>query len=345
MLGATPRVAVVAPALRGLVVPWYNALLTLAAAAVVVWGGAAAFTWAVRWARWDVLWANLRLFAVGTYPPEEMGRVWAGVAVVGALALATAAVWLADRPRRAGLDGPAWTRPVRLFLGAGWVLSVPAVVGILAGVRSTLWGGLMVTLLLAAGGMVLSFPVGVLLALGRRSRLPAVRLVSTLYIEVVRGVPLVTLLFMAQVLLPLFLPGVRLDKLIRALVGITAFSAAYMAENVRGGLQGVPLGQYEAAHALGLSPAQALVLVILPQALRKVVPAIVGQFISLLKDTSLVAIMGILDLLGIARSVIANPQWLGRQAEVYIFAGAVYWFLSYSMSVASRRLEQPGGSA
>ena len=320
--------------------PWYNALLTLAAGAAVVAGGRAAIAWAVRWARWDVLWPNLRLLLVGTYPPDQVWRVQACVAGLALLAAATAAVrWLEARRGR-----PPWAEGARLALGVAWVLSLPVVVGLLSGVRTSLWGGLLVTLLLAVGGIALSFPLGVLLALGRRSAWPVVRLLSTLYIEVVRGVPLVTVLFMAQILLPIFLPEVRLDRLLRALAGITAFSAAYVAEAVRGGLQGVPLGQYEAAHALGLSGAQVLRLVVLPQALRAVLPAVAGQFISLLKDTSLVAIMGIQDLLGVARSVLANPRWLGRQAEVYVFVGLVYWALTYSLSAASRRLEQRGAA-
>ncbi|MEW6049247.1 MAG: amino acid ABC transporter permease, partial [Bacillota bacterium] len=322
-----------APEWRTLYSPWYNALLTLAAGAIVVAGGRAALAWAVRWAQWDVLGANLRLFLVGTYPLEQAWRVRASLLVVGVLAVLTAGVRLLGR--RAGRW--VWVGRARLALGVAWVLSFPGIVAILSGVRTSLWGGLLVTAVLAVGGIALSFPLGILLALGRRSRLPAIRVVSTLYIEAVRGVPLVTILFMAQILVPIFLPGVRFDKLLRALIGIMAFSAAYVAENVRGGLQGVPASQYEAAYALGLSHAQVLGLVVLPQALRAVVPAIVGQFISLFKDTSLVAIMGIQDLLGIARSVMANPRWLGRQAEVYIFAGAVYWVFTYAMSAVSRR--------
>ena len=314
---------------RSLVVPWYNALLTACCLAVLLPGGWAVGVWAVRWARWDVVGANLRLFAVGTYPPAQAWRPL--VALVLSVALAGFTGWaLRLRQRRA-----LWVAV------ALWLAWPAAVLGLVAAVRTSLWGGLLVTVLLSAGGIVLSFPLGVLLALGRRSRLGLVRVVCTAYIELVRGVPLVSVLFMAQLLLPLFVPGMRPDKLLRALVGITAFTAAYIAENVRGGLQGVPLGQYEAAYALGLSPAQALALVVLPQALRAVLPSIAGQFISLLKDTSLVAIMGILDLLGVARSVLAHPRWLGRQAEVYLFVGAVYWLLTYSLSRASRRLERP----
>ncbi len=161
----------------------------------------------------------------------------------------------------------------------------------------------------------------------------------------VRGTPLVAVVFMAHLLVPLFLPDFRIDKVVRAMVGFTVFTAAYVAENVRGGLQSVPKGQYEAALALGMNSPIAMVLVILPQALRAVVPSIVGQFISLFKDTSLVAIIGLLDLLGVARSVIANPQWLGLQAEVFLFAGLIYWVLCYTLSRSSRRIEKALGVA
>src|SRR5690606_19361660 len=159
----------------------------------------------------------------------------------------------------------------------------------------------------------------------------------------VRGTPLVTILFMAHLMVPIFLPELRIDKVVRAMIGLTIFTSAYMAENVRGGLQGVPKGQYEAAMALGMSGPLTMLLVILPQALRAVIPSIVGQFISLFKDTSLVAIIGLLDLLGIARSVIANPRWLGLQAEVFLFAGLIYWLFSFTLSQSSRRIERALG--
>jgi general L-amino acid transport system permease protein len=212
-------------------------------------------------------------------------------------------------------------------------------------VPSNLWGGLMLTLLLTVVGIAVSFPLGVLLALGRRSPLPVVRWVSTGYIELVRGAPLITLLFMGMVLLPLFLPPTMSapSALMRVMVAITLFSAAYLAENVRGGLQSIPYGQYEAADALGLHPIDKLRLIILPQALAKVIPAIVGQFISLFKDTSLVALVGLLDLLGVAKSTIQQPAWLGVAGgvtkEVYLFAALVYFIFSFGMSYASKRLE------
>ena len=238
---------------------------------------------------------------------------------------------------------------LRPWVLGGWLLSFPWTMIWLHGfvglptVFTSNWGGLLLTLILAAVGIVVSFPLGVLLALGRRSNLPAIKWVSTAYIETVRGVPLVTILFMAQIMVPIFLPDFRIDKILRAMLGITLFSAAYMAENVRGGLQAIPKGQHEAAHALGLNYPLTMLLIVLPQALRSVIPAIVGQFISLFKDTSLVTVIGLLDLLGIAKAVIANPDWLGLQAEVYLFAAVIYFVFSYSMSYISQEIEDALG--
>lgn len=216
---------------------------------------------------------------------------------------------------------------------------------VLPKVATTLWGGLLVTFLLSAGGILLSFPIGVLLALGRRSSLPVVKIFSTIFIETIRGVPLITILFMFSIILALFLPAEsRIDRLVRALMAVTFFSAAYSAENVRGGLQAVSQGQIEAAKAVGMNGFQTLVLIVLPQALRAVLPAIVGQFIALFKDTTLVVIVGINDLLGIGRSIInSDPEYVQLQLEVYLFIAVIYWFFSYLMSLASRRLEEAMG--
>jgi general L-amino acid transport system permease protein len=206
--------------------------------------------------------------------------------------------------------------------------------------KTNLWGGLLLTFLLTVVAILFSFPIGVLLALGRRSELPIIRWFSVGYIELVRGVPLITILFMAQLMLPLFLPdGVTIDRVLRAMVGITLFSAAYLAENVRGGLQAIPKGQYEAAEALGLNGAQTMIFIILPQALRLIIPILVGQFIAVFKDTSLVAIVGLFDLVGIGRTVLAQPEFIGLQREVYAFISLLYWVLSYGMSYLSQRLE------
>ncbi len=245
-----------------------------------------------------------------------------------------------------------WQQPaLNRWIGWLWVVFLPVIIIVIVGIGSEtgaflpkipsrFLGGLLLSLLLALAGIIFSFPIGVLLALGRQSKLPVIRSLSIAYIEIIRGVPLISVLFMAQVMLPLFLPqGVTVDRVIRAMVGITLFSAAYLAENVRGGLQAIAKGQYEAAHALGLSKTQTTLFIILPQALRTVIPVLVGQFIALFKDTSLVAIVGLLDLLGIARGVISNPQFIGTQKEVFLFISLFYFIFSYGLSYASRRLE------
>jgi general L-amino acid transport system permease protein len=168
-----------------------------------------------------------------------------------------------------------------------------------------------------------------------------VRLFSVLYIEVIRGIPLIAILFMGQVIIPLFLPeGMRPDRVLRAIVGLTLFSSAYLAENVRGGLQSIPKGQEEAAKALGLNPPLTVSLIVLPQALKAVIPAIVGQFISLFQDTTLLSIVGLEELLGMSRSILANPNFIGRYSEVYLFVGLLYWIFCYAMSLGSRYVEK-----
>jgi general L-amino acid transport system permease protein len=192
---------------------------------------------------------------------------------------------------------------------------------------------------------VASFPIGVLLALGRQSSLPVVKGMCIVFIEVVRGVPLVTILFMTSILLPLFLPDtIRIDRVLRAMMGMTLFAAAYMAENVRGGLQSIPSGQYEAAKAMGLNNFQTTILIVLPQALRVVIPAIVGQFIALYMDTTLAIIVGLLELLAVGRAILnSNPQWLLLDMEVYGFIALVFWIFTFSMAYASRRVEEAVG--
>ena len=244
--------------------------------------------------------------------------------------------------------GRRWCKRVEIIL---WILSFPIILVFLNGVGGflpviegrTTWG-FMLNLIGAVVGIGLSFPIGVLLALGRRSKLPAIRLVCIAYIELIRGVPLISLLFMASIMLQLLLPAsVRPDLVIRAMMTITAFSAAYMAENVRGGLQAIPRGQYEAAYAIGLNGTLTTTLIILPQALRLVIPAIVGQFISLFMDTTLFGFIAILELLNITRSIMGNLEWRGTIFELYVFIGVVFWIVCYSMSFISRRIEKTVG--
>jgi general L-amino acid transport system permease protein len=240
-----------------------------------------------------------------------------------------------------------------LIATVSWLIYFPLVFLLIAGTRYIatlppvepgLWGGLLLTLLLTIVGNLGAFPLGILLALGRRSKLPIIRYFSIGYIELIRGVPLVTILYMASVLLPYFLPiDVRPDNVVRAMIGFIMFEAAYQAENVRGGLQAIDRGQYEAAQALGLSGTQTIVLIILPQALRAVIPALFNSFISLFKDTSLVAIIGLFDVVRISRSVLAQSEWLGTHREVFLFAFLIYWVFNLAFTYGSRRMEEALG--
>lgn len=236
--------------------------------------------------------------------------------------------------------GPARRAPLLV----AWVLAFPAVILTLrafGGVKPELWGGFLLNVIVATVAIFASFPLGLLLALGRRSRLPAVSAFSVGVIEVVRGVPLVAWLFFGQFVLPLLLPaGLALPNIVRAMIMFTIFSAAYVAEIVRGGLQGVPEGQYEAARALGLRPARMMALVILPQALRSTIPAMISHFISLFKDTSLLAALGLFsELLRTARRASAAIEFIGLQAEALLPAALIFWVVAFSMSRWSQRVE------
>ncbi len=356
---------------------WYNALLTVLALWLLYVLGAGLWD-AVSTANWNVVTVNLRLFMIGRYPVEQAWRVQVAVSLLALLAGAAWGVWRGImRTLAAGLgalfvtlallpfepNSRLWlaanfvllalgvalghlTRSRRL-VAAGWLAALPLSALLLYGagdalppVVTDLWGGLLLTFTLAVSGIALSFPLGVALAVGRQSSYPVMRVFCTLFIEIVRGVPLITVLFMMQIMLQLFLPeGVTVERVFRAIAGFTLFTAAYLAEIVRGGLQSVGRGQSEAARALGLNGLQVLWFIILPQALRAVIPALVGQFISLFKDTSLVAIVGLLDLTGIANAVVQQQAFLGLQREVYLFIAAVYFVCAFSMSWASRRVE------
>jgi general L-amino acid transport system permease protein len=274
--------------------------------------------------------------------------VVSGMGLLGTVALIFNAVVLMVALTAAG----RWVVSRRL-LALGWLVTLVlgfillqglSGAGVLPMVATNVWGGLLLTIVLSVSGILLAFPLGVALAVGRRSDMPVVKWLSTAYIELIRAVPLITILFMAALLFPLLLPdGIRIDNVFRAIGGITVFSAAYVAENVRGGLQAIPRGQVEAAQAIGLRGWQTTVFIVLPQALRITIPSNVGLFISLLKDTTLVAIIGLLELLGIGRAVLAQPEWIGTAFEVYLFVAAVFFVLSYTLSQASYRLEKELG--
>ena len=322
---------------------WYNTVLTIVCLICIFWLLKGTVNWVFTQARWQVIESNLHLFLVGRFPKNLYWRLWIVLGSVITLSVIT----LSLLTQQQNIIKNRFCEFIKPWLAPGWLLSFAVNIWLISGgfglkiVPTNLWNGLLLTLLLAIASIVLSFPIGVLLALGRTSNLLIIRSFSILYIEIVRGLPLIGILFIAQVMLRLFLPSnLRLDRLIRGIAGLVLFSAAYMAENVRGGLQSVPRGQFEAAKALGLNSLLVLILVILPQALRAVTTAIVGQFIGLFKDTSLLSLVGLVELTGIARSVLAQPEFLGRYVEVYIFIGVIYWMFCYSMSLASRRLEK-----
>ena len=280
---------------------------------------------------WALITEKYRFILFGTYPYEQHWRPALGILVLLALYVASALrrFW---RPALA----LAWLGGLTLIgvLMWGGIAGLPYV-------ENERWGGLMLTLLLATFGIAFAFPLSILLALGRRSQLPAVRILSVLWIELVRGVPLISLLFMASVMLPLFLPeGVSIDKLLRALIAMIVFAAAYLAEVVRGGLQAIPHGQYEAADAVGLPYWRKTLLVILPQALRIAIPPLVNTFIGFFKDTSLVVIIGLFDLLTSIKVALTEPAWSGFGVEAYLFASLVYFVFCYAMSRYSQNLER-----
>ena len=282
---------------------------------------------------WAFITARLNQFIYGFYPLEQQWR-----ANLFFTQLATLVAWLSF----SAAPGKRWVLAYSLILMPvfSWWLLYGDFPGLVT-VETHQWGGLMLTLLLALCGMIAALPFGVLLALGRRSDMPVIRSLCTAYIELWRGVPLITVLFMASVMLPLFVPEeVVFDKLLRALIGIILFQSAYMAEVVRGGLQAIPKGQFEAYNSLGLSYWQGIFLIILPQAMRLVIPGIVNTFIALFKDTSLVLVIGLFDLLAIIQAGLNDPAWLGNSVEGYLFAGLVFWVFCFGMSKYSQRLEQ-----
>jgi general L-amino acid transport system permease protein len=317
---------------------WFNTILTIVCAIFLIWTIGNVGNWVFRSANWKAVTENIRLLAVGRYPVAQLWRMWLALGLVLLQPLLLVAQSLTPEGKsRQRLQRISWVLlPVALVVTL-WLLG--GGLGLKA-VRTSLWGGLTVTLLVALVSVGLAFPFAVLLALGRQNQMPVIRWLSTVYIEVVRGLPLIGILFMAQVMLQLMLPGSwRLDRLLRAIVGLVLFNAAYLAENVRGGLQSIPTGQFEASAALGLGLQQTLSLIVLPQALRLSLPAIVGQFISMFKDTSLLALFSLFELTGIARSILSQPDFLGRNAEVFLFIGLVYWVFCAGMSLVSRRLE------
>jgi general L-amino acid transport system permease protein len=280
---------------------------------------------------WAFIAEKYRFILFGVYPYAEQWRPLFAVVIFIAMILASC-------------DRRLWGRRLIVLWPSGLVVVGVLMWGGVFGlsyVETASWSGLPLTLILAVIGMVFAFPFAILLALGRRSKLPAVRVISVCYIELVRGVPLITVLFMASVMLPLFLPsGFTIDKLLRAQVAFILFAAAYLAEIVRGGLQAIPKGQIEAADALGLGYWRRTRLIVLPQALAMVIPPLVNNFIGAFKNTSLVIIIGLFDLLNTANTALSDPNWQGFASEAYVFVAVIYWSFCFFMSRYSQMLER-----
>ena len=282
---------------------------------------------------WVFIHARFGQFMYGLYPHELRWRIDLAL-VIGLLSLIP--MFIKRLPRR-GLYIACWAVSCPLIV---WFLLYGGFLG-LERVETRQWGGLTLTLIIASVGIAGALPLGILLALARRSRMPVVRTLSVIFIEFWRGVPLITVLFMSSVMLPLFMSeGTTIDKLVRALVGVILFQSAYVAEVVRGGLQALPKGQYEAAESLALGYWKTQALVILPQALKLTIPGLVNTIIALFKDTSLVIIIGLFDLFSSVQQATVDPAWLGMSTEGYVFAALVYWIFCFSMSRYSQYLEK-----
>jgi general L-amino acid transport system permease protein len=280
---------------------------------------------------WAVISERFRFILMGPYPFHEQWRP-AMVCLLFIALYVTSAMRKWWKP---------WLPSLWIAIPAGAVLLLRGGFLGLTSVPSDSWGGLPLTFLLATVGFAAACPLAVALALGRRSQMPVIRLLSISYIELVRGVPIITFLFMAAVMFPLFVPqGLTVDKVLRAQIAIVMVIAAYLGEVIRAGLQAIPKGQYEAAASMGLSFWPATILIVLPQAFRATIPAIVNTFISFFKDTSLVVVIGLFDLLGAAKAVIVDPKWVGFGVEVYLFVAAVYFAFCYAVSRYSQNLEK-----
>ena len=325
---------------------WFNSLLTILTLYLLwqvvppvigwafidsVWKTTGAVCRDADGACWSVITNNYRFIFFGFYPYDEQWRP-----LIAMLILFGLLFYSRDRNH--------WTK----YLGYSWIAGLVVMGFLMKGglfgltsVESTKWGGLPLTLLLSIFGLTAAYPLGVVLALGRQSRLPAIKVLCVVYIELIRGVPLISLLFMGSIIFPLFLPeGITINKILRAQVAIILFTAAYIAEVVRGGLQGMSRGQYEAAESIGLDYILTMRLVILPQALKIVIPPTVSILISAFKDTSLVVIIALFDLLKTSQTVLSNPEWLGFSREAYIFVAILYFLGCFSMANYSRKLEK-----
>jgi general L-amino acid transport system permease protein len=325
---------------------WFNSLLTIMTLYFLwivvppfirwafidsVWNTTGAVCRNADGACWSIITTNFRFILFGFFPYDQQWRP-----LVAMLLLFGLLFYSRNRNHWTKGLGYSWIAGLvgMGFLMKGGLFGLPSV-------ESTQWGGLPLTLLLSVFGLTAAYPLGVILALGRQSRMPAIRLLCVIYIELIRGVPLISLLFMGSIIFPLFLPeGITINKILRAQAAIILFTAAYIAEVVRGGLQAMQRGQYEAAESIGLNYFLTMRLIILPQALKIVIPPTVQQLISAFKDTSLVVIIALFDLLKTSQTVLSNPEWMGFSREAYIFVAILYFLGCFSMANYSRKLEK-----
>ncbi len=289
--------------------------------------------WLIFNANWEVVISNLPLYAFGSFPPNEQWRPATWIISLLLLSLIT-------------LCGPKW-KWVRKNLLIVWLGTIPLGLYLLYGglglspIMSRHFGGLTLTILLTVCSSTLSLPFGIVLALCRQSSLPLIKKLSSIYIDSMRAIPLIAVLFFGQLLIPLFLPvGIEVDRIWRAIFAFTLFVSAYIAEDIRGGLQSIPNTQIEAAKSLSLNQYQIIQFILIPQALRIALPALTNQAIGLFQNTSLMAILGLVELLGISRSILANPEFIGQYIEVYVWLACVYWIVCTIMAVLARHLEQ-----
>jgi general L-amino acid transport system permease protein len=325
---------------------WFNSLLTIVTLYFLwivvppfirwafidsVWNTTGAVCRNADGACWSIITTNFRFILFGFFPYDQQWRP-----LVAMLLLFGLLFYSRNRNHWTKGLGYSWIAGLvgMGFLMKGGLFGLPSV-------ESTQWGGLPLTLLLSVFGLTAAYPLGVILALGRQSRMPAIRVLCIIYIELIRGVPLISLLFMGSIIFPLFLPeGITINKILRAQAAIILFTAAYIAEVVRGGLQAMGRGQYEAAESIGLNYFLTMRLIILPQALKIVIPPTVQQLISAFKDTSLVVIIALFDLLKTSQTVLSNPEWMGFSREAYIFVAILYFLGCFSMANYSRKLEK-----
>ncbi len=325
---------------------WFNSLLTIAVLMLLwqivppffswafidsVWNTPAEACRDIEGACWSIIPQNISFIIFGFFPDGDQWRPGLAMALMLGLVIFS-------RNRK------HWKKSLGVYWTIGLIVMGTLMYGGVFGmqvVETARWSGLPLTFMLALFGMVAAYPLGVFLALGRQSRMPAIKTLCVVYIEMIRGVPLISLLFMSSVMFPLFLPeGVTIDKVLRAQVAIILFTAAYIAEVVRGGLQAMPRGQFEAADSIGLNYSQTMRLIILPQALKIVIPPSVGILLSAFKDTSLVVIIALYDVLKTTKVTLSNPKWTGYSTEAYIFLAVLYFICCYAMSNYSRKLEK-----